>query len=868
MRKKIIALLLGISAIISSISCPAYAAELKAVDDELLPLLEIMTGEEPAGEYVTRAELARYAIRLIHVQVTPDEAETPIFADTQGEDISYINAANRYGLMFGRSETEFAPADACTQLEMCTVLLRAAQYNGFAESLGGYDDGYIQTASTSGLLTGNIDQPVTHAQAEKMIARVLAMEVPEILIAGDRISVDMESDEMVLERYFDIRPVEGRIVAVGNYVISGYEPVGINHISILTPKGVESYASDAGVEVLGYRVRAYVQKEFGGEKTFYIKTLTDSVNELHLMTGEIVDVSEDMERVEYLLNQTTREKTAKLSEETQYIYNGVPTYGVTPEDLDVKNGNITMIDVNLDRIYDLVHIWSYDAYIVDGKNTTTLTVTDKVTKKIIDADVYHSDYEIKIYKNGREINITAINEWDVLLVAETREAPKKRTIIVSTGIVEGKLEQIGEDYLLVDGEEIPILPSLDKTQLFREQNYLFGLNLNGQICVYKQRTNLSEYFAYMYKLYHDDTDINKVYAKVLTQDNEYKVLEFAENFRLNGERSEYEALFNLMSNDGYFVPQMVMIETNSAGLVRRIYITDEVTEPTANQKKGLYQNFSSDTAVYKSGSGTIGGFWLIGPDTKIFEIYKKGNGIDTETSKITPKNLFRLSDGVKPEIKIYNSATDRVANVAVIHYNAGMPIFKDDNHTRQIVVVDSVEDKLLESGEIVQILKGTHLGQLCEYRISPEAKNMEILKRGDCIYGAFNSENILYGYELRFSQEQKAEHNRFDYLSAILFGDKEYVAEAAYGNVNNTRHGMIGTVVEKVKVGSHYAAVIRAIGSNQTYIYPTDAGSYVYTLSERSGKPQPSSMENLDIGSQVFIAGRYGYARDIFVYAD
>lgn len=864
MRKRITSVFLLIIMLFTAVCFKAAAAKNNPVDFEMLGLLGIALNEE-GGEYITRAQLAEYAVKLINAEADSEE-EQKYFKDTNNR---YINTAYRYGLMFGKSDNTFAPDDNCTKLEMCTVLLRAAQYTGYADIQGGYSQGYEKASYDLGLLSGRGDSFVTKDEAMLMLRTALSLETPEVHFKNGAATLVKNSGKTVMERYFNIRQVSGRIVSVDELSIGGYDAAGMGTVSLLTKDGVEIFDASEDFLSLGYRAEAYVKDEgHGREIVFYIKKISDSVNEINLISGDISSVSKDLDEITYAIDDE-RERRVRLSEKTIFIYNGVLTYGITTEDIDVKNGNVMFVDFNLDEVYDIVHINSYKAYLVGSKNSKNSTITDKITDQIINIDIYSSDYETSIVKNGRACEFGMINELDVVLIGDSKpeSGTVKRSVIVQSDVVRGKVERISDETLTVDGTEIEFIKGFDRDAIEYGQMYVFGLNMYGQICLYEKQTNPEQCYAYVYKLYKDDTDEDKIYIKVLNEAGEFTVYRLAQKFYLNGEKSTWDGIYNKMTGMDSFSAQLVLLKFDSDGEVKKIFMAGEIKEPQKNQPEGLFLNMSSENTIYKSNPGSFGAQWIISPETKIFEIYTTADGsVDTNYTRVTDKTKITLADASRPNVKIYNSGMNRIAQAAVITYSQNLSGFRDDQYTRQMIVVNSVEDVVSDDGEIVKVLNGVHLGNTCRYEIYNEAQGFDLLERGDCIYGNFNSRNVLYGYEMRFSLNKKQEHSKLDYLANILFADMQYTQTPIVGNANSTRGGILGVVTDKTAVGNAYVITLKTVGTNEYFVYLTDGSTYIYNSDNTKGKPELSYIDDLDIGSKVFLANRYGMARDILVY--
>ena len=840
-----------------------YAAEY-GVDPELLDVLGINTAADDSAP-VTRAQLAEYAVKTANTGVSCTDM-TAKFSDVTDERyIPYINAAFDYGLMHGDGDGRFEPDEICTAEQMCAVFLRIAGYDSYAQKRGGY------TAAAAGLdiFSGNAAAQITHGEAKKAICRLLDTKMPKIKYGERGVEITSEAGVTVLDEYFETKKYTGRIVGIDDVSVSGYSPAGVGSAVLLTDSGTREFSLPPDIQLLGYRVRAYAHRSGTGEEELICTVVIDGgVGELFVITGEVESVSKTLDSIEYATGGK-RTKTARISDDAVFVYNGEKAYGVTKEDLELFNGNMKLVDADLNGVYDIVHIENYIPYIADSKNTRDITVTDRVTKKTVDADVFSSDYDITILKNGKHIDFLDINKWDVMLVADSKgeDGSIKRTIIISQDIVRGTVQRTDEDFIEADGNVFGIAAGIDVSELEIGRSYIFGLNLNGQICIYTREDVPEEAYVYIYKLYSDESVEDKVYADVLTEDNEYRTEYFAETFFLNDRKATYTMLREEMSPKGFFAPALALVKYDSDGNVKRIYTSAGITEPEANMPTGLYKNFESDSVMYKSAPYSFGAYWMIGPQSRVFEIYlNSGNTVNTRFTHASDRSAFRLADATYPNVRIYNSGTNHIAGAVVITYDQGAINFRDDSSTRQMAVVDRITEKVNAEGDVIKVLECAHLGGITEYEIYEGAADIGALKRGDCIYGNFSNDNMFYGYEMRFSLEKDERNSQLSNASAIMFGDVQYTSAAIVGNVNSTRGGILGTVSEVTPIGQFYAVTLKCDGSDDTYVYMTDANTFVYDCTGRGNIPEVSSAGNINAGNRIFLANRYGYARDILVF--
>lgn len=189
--KKILLLVSLILAVGSSV----YAAELKDIsgyefEKEILILqsLNIAGGDENGyfnpNERVKRSEAAKLIDEAFSYSGTPYEQTDTEFSDVSASHWAsgYIKAAADRAFINGMGDGTFAPDADITYAQAATIIMKALGYEPFAESFGGYPNGYIQYAQSfhlSDKIAANNDSVMTRGELAYMIANALETPVTE-----------------------------------------------------------------------------------------------------------------------------------------------------------------------------------------------------------------------------------------------------------------------------------------------------------------------------------------------------------------------------------------------------------------------------------------------------------------------------------------------------------------------------------------------------------------------------------------------------------------------------------------------------------------------------------------------------------------
>ena len=182
--KKIISMVLTLTILISSIS--AFAATPTDEQLETLNKYGIMTGD-PDGDLrlddtITRAEVAKMLISAQNLVTssTPD-TEKSVFPDVWETHWAklYINRAKSMGIAEGDENGNFNPEDNITNEEVVKMLVCLLGYRPWADSMGGFPGGYLNTSARIGLTNGLVFEIGADAKRSDVAMLIInALDIP------------------------------------------------------------------------------------------------------------------------------------------------------------------------------------------------------------------------------------------------------------------------------------------------------------------------------------------------------------------------------------------------------------------------------------------------------------------------------------------------------------------------------------------------------------------------------------------------------------------------------------------------------------------------------------------------------------------
>ncbi len=112
-------------------------------------------GDLRLGDSLTRAEMSVIICGLQGINGAPDAVDT-VFGDVNKSHWAsgYINAAYNSKIINGNEDGTFRPEDKVTYQEAVKMLVSLLGYTPKADTLGGYPEGYLETARRHGLTSG------------------------------------------------------------------------------------------------------------------------------------------------------------------------------------------------------------------------------------------------------------------------------------------------------------------------------------------------------------------------------------------------------------------------------------------------------------------------------------------------------------------------------------------------------------------------------------------------------------------------------------------------------------------------------------------------------------------------------------------
>lgn len=417
--------------------------------------LGVLTGNddnefEPDRE-LTRAELLTIIIRALGFSEFSDE---PTFTDVSKTHWAYntIGVGEAFGIVDGDGDGSFRPDSKVSVNETIKMIVAAVGYDVYAQSNGGYPNGYKATASELDLYDDveiKNEDAVLRWQCAQFLFNALEVKMLEkkYNIDGNTVAVNSDGDTLLNKNLKSIK-ITGLLKAVpGGYIDGGLEVI-------------DGYAQ---IDETKYRSNINLDSYLGKNCTFYLKKIDNeyvivycheakTVETMEISTDDIVSATADAGlNVTVSYRESGKIKNTKaMTPDVLYNMQSV-SYSTQSElqgilDNYINQGKIRIVDNN--NVYSLF-IEDYKAYVVSRASEYSEKIYYIVFGKGTDSTgtLDLANKEFAIYNpEGKKIGISDLKENDVISVYSKLNGDC--TIHVSREKTTGKIETLK----LIEGE--------------------------------------------------------------------------------------------------------------------------------------------------------------------------------------------------------------------------------------------------------------------------------------------------------------------------------------------------------------------------------------------------------------------------------
>ncbi len=397
---------------------------------------------------ITRGEFTKLIITFKGIADAASENLESGFEDVDGIGHwakKYIKLAFDQGIINGYEDGTFRPDAPVRYNEAVKMLVASlgyelvAQQRNQAEGSAWYT-GYMSVASERGMLRNAVINSYEDSAPRGTVAILMYNSLSvSVATVGSGGKVTIKDNSTALEELLNKTEVSGIVTGVWQTgLYSGATGLAERNITVSTSDGDVAYkvsASDFNrfgettYPLLGRRINAYAEKNNFDDFDDISNIGIDSrQNELTVIKPEDIYSISSRSISYYPDKNSSARKTISFVNDIQnmtVIYNGKHLPNPTLADLEgVRSGNITLLS-NDSRHGDaeVIFITSYEIFVVSSRTTNSSTKVTTIYSLYGAGSIEmpEADNHVSITRDGKDIAATAINTWDVLSVARSRE---------------------------------------------------------------------------------------------------------------------------------------------------------------------------------------------------------------------------------------------------------------------------------------------------------------------------------------------------------------------------------------------------------------------------------------------------------------
>lgn len=610
--RNLCALMLMLTVMISAVSVPraAYASEEEfqnAVSKlRTLGILDAQTaGELKAGDPMTRAAFIALCVQSMGMEnAAASHSGKTAFSDVP--DIhpyaGYLQTAYTMGLVSGDGERVY-PDDKIKNGEAMKILVTMTGHHILLSGESGNLARFASRASSLGITRGventGLQAAATSADLLTMLYNTLDVDLffPDAL--GTQSTYNTVEGRSILTEYLHMEKRRGVLTGTGTTRYNGPASVSDEYVEIdgeVYDAGAYTTAADS---LLGCDVTFYVDLSAGGEPLpILLLEETPGKNKRLLVAADDIEESTTARELVYYANGGSKERTARIPETANVIYNGVyagKAHMLDDEAFRPVSGSVELVDHGSGG-FDLVRITKYDTYVVESVNAQQEMIADHYDRPLLDL----SDKErLTIEKKGKQIEMSEIAQWDVLSVVQSLDGSKV-SILVSSARVSGEVAQSREESIVIDGETYRFAQSYltmiggansGEKAINAGDSATFYLDVNGEIAAVNTGGKSGNNYAYLVATSLSDSVDRTLMLRLFTKAGQLTEFTVRQRVKLDGITMKDPAAVKTVLDK---LEDTYVCDTRTHGTAS---INDLIAENTKKQNRLISYKLAEDGSI-------------------------------------------------------------------------------------------------------------------------------------------------------------------------------------------------------------------------------------------------------------------------------
>lgn len=491
---------------------------------------------------MSRGEFAALSLAIMGLS---DESKATVyeqkFSDVPADNpyAKEINFATSLGLFNGVSGSIFAPDEPVYITQALKVAVSMLGYKEKAEYMGGYPTGYLAVARELDIMSNvNMDSssPALRGNIIVLMYNSLFADVMNINgIDNGSFSYEITEGANLLSHYHKIHEGEGVVNGNWEYSLIG----NIEDANRIMINGNRYFTdSPRAIGVVGKNVKYYYKEISNSNVLLTLREYDNDVVVINANENYAFNYSDGC----YTVTGIDKDYTFRL-----FGYDIVYNYGyisgnsaVNYQDiLTPQSGTITLIDNNLDGLYDVICIEEADILLFKSYDMYNNMIYDSKSRlKDVILDDYDNVHITDI--NGATVDFSKVLLNTVVMVYKSYDSKTLR-LVVCPDYVEGVVDEITDDGVILNGalyafSDINRIDGLAlgqtyKSIIFAGQSYKFYLNQFNQIVYHDTKATLNT--GYIADIASVSAGLNSgVSAQIYTSGGELAEIKFADKVKI------------------------------------------------------------------------------------------------------------------------------------------------------------------------------------------------------------------------------------------------------------------------------------------------------------------------------------------------
>ncbi len=449
-------------------------------------------------------------LELMYPEGEGDEtgaASNKLWSDVDEDHWAYSNMKDvaLLGVIHGYPDGTFRPDNTVSYNEAVKIVLSLCGYDEYAQSTGGFPDGYTKLAERFGLgksIVARGTEPMTRMDVATLIYNSFSLEL---------VSPIDDTKRNFLNDIVGVYLLEGTLERTDITSITG---IGNNSMDIATVAGTDfEFDTDSNIrDYIGQYIRVYLKKR--GDD--YVMQTFEPMNKDDITVIDISLFDSYSDNTFYYKKSQDSDQLKKINVQkgSVLIYNGnylAPFNTSTFENLN--QGTITVIEKS-DLNYDVIVVENFESGYTEKINVNEMNFIDVVKTNVggepvvsLKGDDENEQFVYSVTdENGNAVDLAKLQPCAVNYYSSDNYVKVYTSSATASGTISRIRTEDGESYITVGGEEYALskdMSSYVKSSLSIGTEVQLYIDRYGKVAWMTDNISIADYH-YLIKVRKDD----------------------------------------------------------------------------------------------------------------------------------------------------------------------------------------------------------------------------------------------------------------------------------------------------------------------------------------------------------------------------